>query len=69
MDNSGIPLASDGDTVVKERLYLDKADPDIMHNVITTVDHASRSPGRCRVSISACMTPGRRKIIAPRKTA
>jgi hypothetical protein len=44
MENSGIPLAADGDTVVKERLYLDKADPDIMHNEITTIDHAFTHP-------------------------
>ena len=44
VENSGIPLASDGDTVVKERLYLDRADPDVMHNEITTIDHAFTHP-------------------------
>jgi hypothetical protein len=44
IDNTGIPLASDGDTVVKERMYLDKANPDIMHNEITTIDHAFTRP-------------------------
>jgi hypothetical protein len=44
MDNSGIPLAGDGETVVKERLSLDKADPDIMHTEITTIDHAFTHP-------------------------
>jgi hypothetical protein len=44
MDNTGIPLASDGETVVKEKLYLDKANPDIMHNEITTIDHAFTHP-------------------------
>lgn len=44
MDNSGIPLASDGETVVKEKMYLDKADPDVMHNEITTIDHAFTRP-------------------------
>ena len=44
MDNSGIPLASDGETVVKEKIYLDKANPDIMHNEITTIDHAFTRP-------------------------
>jgi hypothetical protein len=44
MENSGIPLAADGETVVKERLYLDKGDPDIMHNEITTIDHAFTHP-------------------------
>jgi hypothetical protein len=44
MDNSGIPLALDGETVVKEKLYLDKTNPDIMHNEITTIDHAFTHP-------------------------
>jgi hypothetical protein len=44
MDNSGIPLAADGDTVVTEKLSLDKADPDIMHNEIATDDHAFTHP-------------------------
>ncbi|HEY4406249.1 MAG TPA: hypothetical protein VGN55_16495 [Xanthobacteraceae bacterium] len=44
MDNSGIPLAADGETVVKERLSIDKADPDIMHTEITTIDHAFTHP-------------------------
>ena len=43
-DNSGIPLASDDETVVKEKIYLDKADPDIMRFDITTIDHALTRP-------------------------
>jgi hypothetical protein len=41
---SGIPLADDNATVVYERIYLDKANPDIMHNDITTIDHALTRP-------------------------
>ena len=44
MDNSGIPLHEDGETVVKEKIYLDKTNPDIMHNEITTIDHAFTRP-------------------------
>jgi hypothetical protein len=44
MDNSGIPLHEDNETVVKEKLYLDKANPDIIHNEITTIDHAFTRP-------------------------
>ena len=44
MDNSGIPLADDGSTVITERLYLDKSNPDILHNEITTMDHAFTHP-------------------------
>jgi hypothetical protein len=41
---SGIPLHDDNETVVKERIFLDKADNDIMHNVITIIDHAFMHP-------------------------
>ena len=43
-DNSGIPLASDDQTVVKEKIYLDKADPDILRIDITTIDNALTRP-------------------------
>jgi hypothetical protein len=41
---SGIPMHPDNETVVKERIYLDKADPNVMHNDITTYDHALTQP-------------------------
>jgi hypothetical protein len=44
MDSSGIPLAPDNKTVVKERLYLDRNDPNILHNDITTYDTAFTEP-------------------------
>jgi hypothetical protein len=43
-DASGIPLHSDNQTVVKERIYLDKANPEVMHNEVTTFDHALTQP-------------------------
>jgi hypothetical protein len=43
-DGAGAPLHKDNQTVVKERLYLDKADPDILHDDITTTDHALTRP-------------------------
>jgi hypothetical protein len=39
-DASGIPLHADNETVVQERIYLDKADLNLMHDDITTIDHA-----------------------------
>jgi len=39
-DASGIPLHADNRTIVKERIYLDKADPDILHDEVTTIDNA-----------------------------
>jgi len=41
---TGIPLHEDNQTIVKERLYLDKGDLDIMHNEITVFDHALTRP-------------------------
>jgi hypothetical protein len=41
---SGIPLHDDNETVVKERIFLDPANPEVMHNVITIVDHAFIRP-------------------------
>jgi hypothetical protein len=43
-ESTGIPLASDDETVVKEKIYLDKNDPNIMWNEITTYDHALTRP-------------------------
>lgn len=41
---SGIALHDDNETVVKEKLYLDKADNNLMHNEITIIDHAFTRP-------------------------
>ena len=43
-DSSGIPLHKDNETVVKEKIHLDKADRDILRNEITTYDHALTRP-------------------------
>jgi hypothetical protein len=43
-DPSGIPLHDDNRTVVKERVYLDKANPDLMHNEMTVIDNALTRP-------------------------
>jgi hypothetical protein len=44
MDATGLPLHKDNQTVVKERLYLDKNNKDLLHNEITTIDHAFTRP-------------------------
>jgi hypothetical protein len=41
---TGIPLHEDNQTIVKERISLDQADNDIMHNVITIIDNAFTHP-------------------------
>ena len=43
-DPSGLPVHKDGETIVKERFYLDKANKDILHDEITTYDHALTRP-------------------------
>ena len=43
-ETSGIPMHKDGQTVVKEKIYLDKADPSILTDEITTIDHALTRP-------------------------
>jgi hypothetical protein len=41
---TGIPLHEDNESIIKERIYLDKTDPDMMHNEVTIVDHAFTRP-------------------------
>jgi len=41
---SGIPLHEDEQTIVKERISLDKANKDILHDEITVIDHALTRP-------------------------
>jgi hypothetical protein len=43
-DQQGIPLHEDSESIVKERFYLDRADKDLMHLEITTIDHALTEP-------------------------
>ena len=43
-ESTGLPLASDNQTVVKERLYLDKGNKDVLHDEVTTIDHALWRP-------------------------
>ena len=43
-DSSGIPFHDDGEAVIKERIYSDRDNPNILHNEITTIDHALTRP-------------------------
>jgi hypothetical protein len=43
-DSSGIPLHHDNATVVKERIYLDSADRNLLHDQVTVLDHALTRP-------------------------
>ncbi len=43
-DATGIPLHKDNQTVVKERIYRGKADPNFLYDEITTIDNALTRP-------------------------
>jgi hypothetical protein len=43
-DHTGLPLHFDNQSTFKERFYLDKNDPNILHDEITVFDHALTRP-------------------------
>jgi hypothetical protein len=43
-DTSGIPFHSDNQAIIKERIYLDKADANTLYDEITVIDHALTRP-------------------------
>ncbi len=43
-DASGIPLHSDNQTIVKERIFIDRNNPDIAHDEVTVIDNALTRP-------------------------
>ena len=43
-DASGLPLHADNQTIVKERIYLDKTNRGLLHDEVTTIDHALTRP-------------------------
>jgi hypothetical protein len=43
-DQSGMPMADDNEGVIKERIYLDKSDPNILHDEMTTTDGSLTRP-------------------------
>jgi hypothetical protein len=43
-DGTGLPLHADGQSTFKERFYLDQANPNILHDMITVFDHALTRP-------------------------
>jgi hypothetical protein len=44
IDPTGIPLHADNQSIVKERIYLDKANPGLLHDELTLIDHALTRP-------------------------
>jgi hypothetical protein len=43
-DPTGLPLHFDNQSAFKERFFIDKADPNLLHDVITVFDHALARP-------------------------
>jgi hypothetical protein len=43
-DSTGLPLHFDNQSTFKERIHLDKADPNILHDEMTVIDHALTRP-------------------------
>jgi hypothetical protein len=41
---SGLPLHPDNESVIRERIYLDKGNPDLLHDEVTSIDHALTRP-------------------------
>jgi hypothetical protein len=43
-DVTGLPLHRDDQSIIKERIYLDKTNPDVIYDDITVIDHALTRP-------------------------
>ena len=43
-DQTGIMFHPDGQSVIKERIYLDKANPNLLYDEMTTIDDALTRP-------------------------
>lgn len=43
-DATGLPLHEDNQSTFKERIFLDKSDPNLIHDIITVFDHALTRP-------------------------
>ena len=43
-DSTGLPLHQDNQTIIKERIYQDGADANLLHDELTTIDHALTRP-------------------------
>src|SRR5260370_2796362 len=50
LDASGIPLHDDNQTIVKERIYVDKNNPNLLLDDVTVIDHALTHPWTVRKS-------------------
>jgi hypothetical protein len=44
LDPAGMPTHADNQSIIKERIFFDKADPKLLHDEITVIDHAFTHP-------------------------
>jgi len=44
LDPAGMPLATDNQSIIKERFFFDHTDPKLLHDQITLIDHAFTRP-------------------------
>jgi hypothetical protein len=56
--DGALPTHQDNQTIVKERIYLDKANPDMLHDEITLIDHAYTRPWTVTKSYPRYPNPG-----------
>lgn len=56
-DSSGLPLHEDDESVIQERIYLDKADRNLLHDQITVSDHALTRPWTVMKSYRRTLEP------------
>src|SRR5262249_22298516 len=43
-ESTGLPLHDDNQTIIKERIFLDKMNKDVLHAEVTVIDHALTRP-------------------------
>jgi hypothetical protein len=43
-EGSGLPLHRDGQSIIKERIFLDRTDGNLLHDEVTVIDHALTRP-------------------------
>jgi hypothetical protein len=56
-DSSGIPFHADQRAVIKERIYSDKANPNVLHNDVTSIDNALTHPWSVTRHYRRLLTP------------
>jgi hypothetical protein len=56
-DNTGLMLHPDNESVIKEKIYLDKSNPNVLYDEITVIDHALTRPWTVKKSYNRDPSP------------